>query len=290
MNCSSQRPDRRLVLTGAAGFIGRHARARLETSGAWEVLAIDLAAARDGDLVADLRRRDDVEQVLKDRRLSGGAEIVVHLAAALVAPGRERDMGVLYDNLLITEHVARIAAAAGARKVVHASTMAVYPNRTGIYSESSPTWAAGNTECLYGLSKICAEQLLEFLLRPAGCRVAHLRFAQILGPGMRSDRTPARMEEELRQTGKVTVFGDGSRESNYIDVADAVAAIVMFAKNDASGVFNVGGEQLSHRELAERIVARAGDANARIRFVPGGEQPRVVLDCSKYRALAAGQS
>lgn len=274
-------------MTGGAGFIGRHLRRRLERNGAWEVVSLDLCAGRDGDPIVDLASRESVEHALRDAHISGGAGVVIHLAARLVGPGQERDMSVLHGNLSMAENVVRLAEGVGARKLIHASTMAVYPNRSGVYSETSPTYVADNTECLYGLSKICAEQVLDFLLRPFGCKAVHLRFAQVYGPGMRPDRTPSRMEDELRRTGVVTVFGGGERESNFIAIDRVIDAFELFLGRDAEGVYNVGDEQLTYRALAGSIVARYGDAGARIALVPQGSRAKVVLDCGKYRALAA---
>ena len=68
-----------------------------------------------------------------------------------------------------------------------------------------------------------------------------------------------------------------------------VAAICRFAMNNAAGIFNIGGEQLSYLQLAERIIESNGNAGSSIITVPQGCREQVVLDCSKYQTLIKGE-
>jgi UDP-glucose 4-epimerase len=163
--------------------------------------------------------------------------------------------------------------------------MAVYPNKTGSYSEESLTVTSQNSECLYGLSKICSEQLLDYFMQGQPVQTVHLRFAQVYGEGMRSDRVMSKMEDELQTGNCITVYGNGERVSNFIPIGQAVDAICRFIRNSAAGKFNIGGEQLSYLDLARRIIGRSGNSASVIRALPQGCREKVVLDCSKYQAL-----
>jgi nucleoside-diphosphate-sugar epimerase len=275
-------PDpRHALITGAAGFLGSHLRKALEQIPDCRVTAVDCHAGQDGDVVIDLASSEAVDEALARGILPARADIIIHLAARLAEPGGYKDVSMLYDNLRMVESVTRIAMALGCRRILHASTMGVYPNRTGSYPEDAATNSVDSAEGLYGLSKITGEQLMDLLLKGSGIKTVHLRFGQIYGPGMRSDRVMKIMERELVESGHITLFGAGERESNFIAVEHAVAALIRFL-DSGSGVFNIGQRQATYRDIAMEI-ARRHDCDAEVLVpVEHGCREKVILDCAKY--------
>jgi nucleoside-diphosphate-sugar epimerase len=278
---------RRILVTGGAGFVGTHLCGRLMDGGT-EVIVADYCARMGGGVALDLTSRDVVSRALRDGALGQKVDAIVHLSSRLIGSDNPKDTSVLHDNISMTENVAYLADMLSTRRIIHASTMAVYPNKTGTYNEESLTVTSGNAECMYGLSKVCSEQLLDFLMLQQPVQTVHLRFAQIYGEGMRSDRVMSHMEQELKDTNSITVYGDGVRVSNFIPVDKAVDAICNFITSDAEGIYNVGYEQLSYMDLAERIIKAKGNADSSISTVPQGCREQVVLDCAKYHALLEG--
>lgn len=274
---------RRVLITGGTGFIGSHLRDLLEND--FEVVTVDCRKKWDGDVVLDLTCKDEVSKAIDNGLFGGKIDVVVHLASRLVGTENPNDTSVLHDNIRMAENIAYLAEVLSVDKLVHASTMAVYPNRSGTYNEESVAVTSQNAECLYGLSKICSEQLLDFFLLKHAVKTVHLRFAQVYGAGMRNDRVMSHMEQELESTNAITVFGNGERVSNFIPVKEVVASIHHFITNDSEGTFNVGGEQLSYLQLAQRIVDRKGNVESSVSAVPQGCREQVVLDCSKYQSL-----
>ena len=275
---------RRILITGGAGFVGSHLQGRLEEQGAYQICSVDCRKKSSKDIELDLTNRDAVVAAVRDGTFSDGQDVVVHLASRLISAENPRDISVLHDNINMAENVAYIAEKSGARKIIHASTMAVYPNKTGTYTEESNPVVSKNSECLYGLSKICSEQILDFLTLQEPTDTVHLRFAQIYGSGMRNDRILSQLEAELKATNCITVYGNGERVSNFIPIESVVDAIAFFIQNDACGTFNIGGEQKSYLQLAEGIIERHGNQDSQIKLVPQGCREQVVLDCSKYQA------
>lgn len=274
---------RRILITGGTGFIGSHLRGLLKTD--FDVVVVDCRKKYEADIALDLTCRDDVTRAVSEGKLGRTVDVIVHLASRLIGSGNPQDTTVLHDNIRMAENVAYIGEKLSVKKIIHASTMAVYSNTTGTYNEDSATVTSKNAECLYGLSKICCEQLLDFFLLPQAVKTVHLRFAQVYGEGMRNDRVMSHMEQELESTNSITVYGDGERTSNFIPVEQVVESIHRFIENDAEGTYNVGGEQLSYLQLAQRVIERNGVSRSSIRAVSQGCKEQVVLDCSKYQAL-----
>ncbi|PSK92941.1 UDP-glucose 4-epimerase [Murinocardiopsis flavida] len=162
----------RIVVTGAAGRLGRTLVQRLAADG-HRTTGVDLAAPRDRAAGAE-----HVVLGLDDRAglaaAFDGADAVVHLAAMMSwNPAELTDM--FRVNVLGTAHVADAAATAGAR-LVHASSGEVYPEIKPDYQpldEEHPR----NPASLYGLTKKLDEDIVDFYRRTRGLRAVVLRFS-----------------------------------------------------------------------------------------------------------------
>jgi nucleoside-diphosphate-sugar epimerase len=195
MKCLSKQHKQKVLITGGAGFIGTHLRILLEEDASAEVIPVDSRPSEKG-LVLNLACGESVQAAVRNGLLPKKIDCIVHLAARLVSADNPKDTTILLDNIKMAGNVACLAEALSAEKVIHASSMAVYPNRTGVYSEESITNAVWSAEGLYGLSKICSEQLIDFLLKGTLIKTVHMRFAQVYGEGMRSDRIIPMMKQE----------------------------------------------------------------------------------------------
>lgn len=285
MKCSSKQHKQKVLITGGTGFIGSRLRILLEEDASTEVISVDSRPSSDGGLVLNLACRESVQTAVSDGGFPERINCVVHLAARLVSADNSKDTSILLDNIKMAENVVYLAEALGAEKVIHASSMAVYPNRTGVYSEESITNSVQSAEGLYGLSKICGEQLIDFLLKGTCIKTVHMRLAQVYGDGMRNDRVISMMKQELSDANRITVYGNGERESNFISIAEVVRAISFFIRNEADGVYNIGGRQLSYMQLAQSLIRECGNTDSTITTVPRGCREKVVLDCSKYEKI-----
>lgn len=245
----------RVLVTGAGGFLGKHAVARLTADG-HDPIALD----RSFDRPNGARRKveADVGDAVAVAGAIEGCDAVLHLAALL--PQRRRPASEMQRvNVGGTATVIGAARSAGARRFVFCSSAEVYgvPARVPM-PESGPL--APNGE--YGRNKVAAEELV----RASGLDWVILRPPTIVGPGM-----PEPMLTEMlrlaRRDRPLLVPGGGTR-FQMIDVRDLLDALAAALTRDAAvaGVFNVGAaETPTGREVT---VALRDALGSRSRLLP----------------------
>lgn len=279
-----------ILVTGAGGFIGRHLCKHLGKN--HNIIGIyNKKQHADGchsHFVCDLTNK---EQTLADiaEKISIKIDIIAHLASKLVDVRTSEQMDVFYKNIKISETVAALAENLRPSKLINFSTMAVYPNVDGIYSENSKVWCADNSDCLYGLSKFCAENIFSFMLKKSDIKIIHLRLGQVYGDGMRNDRIMPIMQKELKETNKITVYGNGERVSNFISVQKLLEITNLFSEKDTEGICNIGDEQVSYLEMANTIIEKNGNALSCVMLKEQGSKSKFYLDTNKLKYLLSGK-
>jgi UDP-glucuronate 4-epimerase len=262
----------RLVVTGAAGFIGSHACAALLAHG-WDVVGIDnfdpyyaraiktrsLGALADAPgfrfIEADVRDREAVEPWMR------GADAVVHLAArAGVRPSVRDPVSCVTINVGGTAAVLDTMRRAGVKRLVLGSSASVYGEGVPLPTpeDRTPLWPASP----YGASKRGAEVLCTAFTPLASLRVAILRLFSVYGPRQRPDQAIFRFTEAMMGGAAVERLGDGTSARDYThvdDVVDALRAAVTWTAGAAPAceTFNVG----SGRPVTlDRLIATLGAA------------------------------
>lgn len=261
----------KVVVTGAAGFIGSHLVEGLLADG-HEVVGIDAFVDYYPRRVKEenLRHARDsrgfrlVEGALQDLDLSPileGARQVYHLAAqAGVRSSWGRDFALYSDhNVLATQRLLEAAVAAGTPRLVYASSSSVYGDSPLLpLREDSPCRPVSP----YGVTKLAAEHLGHLYERNHGLPVVSLRYFTVYGPRQRPDMAFHRFLKASRDGEQVRVFGDGRQTRDFTYVHDAVAATRGAADSGHPGrVYNVGGgERVALNEvlrLIEEITGRS---------------------------------
>ncbi|MDO8847419.1 MAG: NAD-dependent epimerase/dehydratase family protein [Coriobacteriia bacterium] len=223
----------RVVVTGGAGFIGSSLVYAL-ISGRSEVSIIDDLSTGSMDNVhpaAAFRRLDITGPGLAEAIAAASPDVVVHLAAqvsvhvSIADPELDRRV-----NVEGTRAVAEAAVAAGARRVLFASSAAVYGDPTELpLTEESPTAPA----VPYGHSKLAAEGVLAEVLRPAGVDFAAFRFANVYGPRQKAEGeggVVAQFGTRMARRETPVIYGTGKQTRDFIFVADVVNACVQAAE------------------------------------------------------------
>ncbi|RJR38290.1 MAG: NAD(P)-dependent oxidoreductase [Desulfobacteraceae bacterium] len=272
-----------VLLTGANGFIGRHLHQALaETYRVVRVVRPRQAGGEEEDCIrADLSGPDVVEPLISSLPVKE-YKAVVHLAAVLCRPGDWDNPACFELNNAITMNMVRIARALSCETFVNFSSLAVYPNETGLYDENSKVDMSGNTECLYGLSKFNSEILFRYLLRSA-MKVVNLRVTQVFGPGMQEDRLLGILLKELREENRITLFGNGERVSNFLYVGDLVQAVLAVLRKPLAGTYNLGNEKnRSYLDLARDVLAAVGREDSRIVLQEKGIRAKVEIDTKRF--------
>ena len=156
---------------------------------------------------------------------------------------------------------------------MNASSISVYPEIDGEFSESSYVKPSINSDAPYGLSKLISENLFDYFLAEMDTKVTHLRIAQVYGEGMRKDRIIPTLEKQFATEGKMTLWGNGERETNFIHI-DVLTELLEFfiTENHEGGIFNVGHEQLDLVQIARKIALKKGNFSPTIDLVEKGRK------------------
>jgi UDP-glucose 4-epimerase len=279
--------DRRVLVTGGSGFIGRHVVAELIRVGA-RVRIIDLLPHPDPELEIVIGDIADPETVA--RALDGGMDSIVHLAAVTsVLKSVQEPERTFRTNVVGTNTILEAGRAAGVSSLAFASTNAVTgPMTTPRISES----LALNPLTPYGSTKAADEMLMSAYTAVYGMRCAPIRLTNVYGPGMQAkDSIVARLMRCIRLGTEFEVYGDGSQIRDYVHAQDVMQAMKLALTEEAwSGPMVIGsGESLSVLDVIATVEQVSGETIA-YRHGPAkpGEMPAVIVDPSK--AHAAGWS
>jgi nucleoside-diphosphate-sugar epimerase len=250
-------------ISGGAGFLGLHLARRLLADGV-SVRTLDLAPLDDAQLEGRVdERRGDVRSEHDARALVGGADLLVHAAAAL--PIQSSRQAIRSVNVEGTATVLAAALEEGMRRVVLISSTAVYgvPERHPIH-EHDPLVGVG----WYGESKIDAELLCgEFGRR--GLAVTIVRPKTFVGP----ERLGVFeiLFDWIREGRRIPVLGDASNLYQLLAVEDLVDAVVRCLDAPVAGeALNVGAGRFGTvRDDLQSLIDHAGSGSA-LRPVPVG--------------------
>ena len=259
----------KVVVTGAAGFIGSHVAESLVRDG-HEVVGIDCFTdyyprpAKEENL--RLLRQSDrfrlVEARLQDADLLpllDGASHVYHLAAqAGVRASWGREFALYTDhNVLATQLLLEAALRTGRPTVVYASSSSVYGDAPSLpLREDGPCQPVSP----YGVTKLAAEHLAVLYHRCHGLPTVSLRFFTVYGPRQRPDMAFHRFLKAARDGGAIALFGDGQQTRDFTYVDDVVAAVRAAALSRQPGsVYNVGGgERIALHEVLRLVETVTG--------------------------------
>lgn len=245
------------MITGATGLIGSHAAERLVSDGA-RVVAL---CRRSSDttflrgLGVEIREGDLRDEAALERACRG-VDVVIHAAARLGEWGPWQEFTDL--NVTATGALVRLAASAGARRIVHVSSVAVYGRtaRQGI-AEDTPHVPVGHP---YMDTKAAGERVALETARAHGIEVAIVRPCLVYGP--RDRNFLPHLIRNLKR-GRLTLVGTGQHRANTVfagTVAD-LCAVLMVHPRAPFEAFNVSDpDPLTWRELLTAIAVRVGAA------------------------------
>jgi len=288
---------KRVVVTGAAGFIGSTLVDSLLQQGI-EVLGIDNFSTGRIEFLKDARNNPKFTLLKEDLYLGqnlsnvfAGMDTIFHLAAnADVRFGPDRPSVDLEQNTITTHKVLEAARIAGVKKFIFSSTGSVYGEAEIVPTPENAPFPIQTS--LYGASKLACEGMIAAYAESFGMQVWIFRFVSILGPRYTHGHVFDFYKQLMEHPENLTVLGNGYQKKSYLHVSDCMAAINV-ALNSASAsvnIFNLGVD--GYCEVRDSIGWITDELGLTPQISFGteskgwiGDNPLIHLDTTKIQAL-----
>lgn len=269
--------SKKIVITGASGFLGSHLVERLKDDERYKVYAL---SSKPDDLKEKISG-ENTEYIHKD---SLDAEMLKDSTVINCAYPRNSTGTAIADGLKYIQKVFERAVGSGAAAIINISSQSVYSQqRTEAATEETPVCL----ESPYAVGKYAVEILLESICKGSDTKYTSLRMASLIGPGF-DQRIVNRFVKQAIETGKLTVKRN-RQKFGFFDVEDAVSGIAAMLAADAETwkpVYNLGRKgSVSLIEIAETVkdvLKMTNTAEVNIDIVDGEETGNSELSIKSF--------
>ncbi len=278
--------DRRVCVTGGAGFLGSFVQQKLRERGVGEIFVPTIEKY-------NLVEREGILRLLEDAQ----PDVIIHLAAHVggIGANREHPAEFFYDNLMMGVQLLHESYRRGVEKFVAIGTVCAYPKFTPVPFKEDDLWIGypEETNAPYGLAKKMLLVQAQAYRQQYGYNAIFLLPVNLYGPRDNFDLNsshviPAMIRKmiEAQEAGQkeVVLWGDGSPTREFIYAEDAAEGIVLAAERyNGPDAVNIGsGYEIAIRDLAELIARLTGFEGKLVwdTTKPNG-QPRRGLDTTR---------
>lgn len=264
--------ERRVLVTGAGGFIGHHLVSRLKKDGYW-VRGVDIKApeyqesAADEFELRDLRKWDECLMATR-----GGIDQVYNLAADMGGIGyiTANHADIARNNILINAHMLEASRQHGVSRFLFSSSACVYAQGKQKDADVTPLREEdafpAEPEPGYGWEKLYAEELCRYYWHDFKFETRIVRFHNVYGPLGTYDggkeKAPAAISRKVslaEDGGEIEVWGDGEQTRSFMYIDDCVEGLVRIMASDYPDALNLGTDELvTINELVDIISEIAG--------------------------------
>lgn len=294
--------DKRVIVTGGAGFLGKFVIEKLQQRGAKEIIIPHIEQYDLTELEAINRLFDDHGISAIDPGNTGESPahenvIIIHLAALVggIEANRKRPADYFYTNLIMGTQLMHAAWQRGVGKFVAIGTICAYPKFTPLPFKEENLWDGypEETNAPYGLAKKMLLVQAQAYRAQYGFNAVFLLPVNLYGPGDNFDLQTSHVipalihkcvEANENAEDRIIVWGDGSPTREFLYVDDAAEGILLASEHyNSSQPVNLGsGQEISIKNLANTIARLTGFEGQLVwdTSKPNG-QPRRVLDTEK---------
>ena len=278
--------NKRVLITGASGFVGSHLLAHLSELGARVTGISRRPSPLKNIVVADVQEKSQLLKIFEKVQ----PDVCFHLASdALVEKGQKSPYETFRNNIVGSLNILDIARTTNVRRIVIASTVHVYGDAPRPYHEHEPARPSRP----YETSKTCVDLIAQSYADTYRLPVLIARFANIYGPGDANEtRIIPKTITSLLRGEKPTLWG-GSATRDYLYIDDAIRAYDLLGslsdkKMQRNRVYNFAtGKLVTARQLIGMIIRIMG-RSAEITRVRNGREQEIIrqeVDWSKAKAL-----
>lgn len=296
--------EKRVLVTGGAGFIGSSLCKKLTSSGCYVVIFDNFSSGK----------YENVEDILKDyadktcllrgdckkpsgvKKAVSDVDLVFHFAANPEVRLELNDPENCFEQNIYATHVLleALRQTNDVEKVVFASTSTVYGDVDVFPTHES--YGPLKPISIYGASKLASEAMVSSYAYLYNFAAVLLRFANIIGPKSKHGVIPDFINKLRKNEKELKILGDGTQCKSYLYIDDCVNAILTACEksNRQVEIFNVGSEDwVNVSRIAEIVVEEMSLKNVKFRFTGEvdegrgwkGDVKKMLLDISRLKAL-----
>lgn len=280
---------KKVLITGAGGFIGSHLVKALKKEGCW-VRGVDLKypefseTEADDFVVGDLRDQQFVRTII-DMKFDEVYQLAADMGGAGYIFTGENDAAVMHNSAMINLNILEACKNRNIKNIFYSSSACMYPeyNQTDPENPNCKEDSAypANPDSEYGWEKLFSERLYFAYNRNFGMNCSVARYHNIFGPEGTwrggKEKAPAALCRKVATAinGKnIEVWGDGLQTRSFLYIDECIKGTVLLLRSKFNGPVNIGSEEMISINDLAKLIIKISEKDISIRNIPGPEGVR----------------